>query len=423
MMDVSGKLLFLISQPRSGSTLMQRLLTSHSRILTRSEPWLMLYPAYGLKGAGVEAEYDFKLGQVATRQFLEELPGGRQAYVEALRGMYGRLYASCLEGTGCSYFLDKTPRYHLIVPELLELFPAARFVLLVRNPLAVLGSIIDTWTEGNWMSLARYERDLFGAIDSYVDIIERTPEQFCIVHYEELLTDGEAVMRRVFAHLRLDYEPEVLQYHSREAERWALGDAVSVYAKPGIDRDNATRWQRRLDEPQYLRLMHDYLSWIGRERFSRLGYDYDANMALLESRILGVKLDRLRATTLSLRTCTAYGDPAAFTRLLARKLHQRFCRPPAPYPAIVVYGHGSVGSIIGELIPDQVLAFVDRQSTCVTTRIEKAGVYSPENLVNMSYDCILISVLGREQEIARYLVDTLGVDESRIVILDLDDAR
>ena len=43
------------------------------------------------------------------------------------------------------YFLDQTPQYHLIIPELLRVFPAASYVILFRNPLAVLVSMIAAW--------------------------------------------------------------------------------------------------------------------------------------------------------------------------------------------------------------------------------------------------------------------------------------
>ncbi|WP_189477523.1 sulfotransferase [Halioglobus pacificus] len=42
------ELIFLISQPRSGSTLTQRLIATHEEVFTRSEPWLMLRAAQNI---------------------------------------------------------------------------------------------------------------------------------------------------------------------------------------------------------------------------------------------------------------------------------------------------------------------------------------------------------------------------------------
>jgi len=56
-MNISGKnLIFLISQPRSGSTLLQRVTGSHSEIQTESEPRIMLHPRYALKHEGLTME-------------------------------------------------------------------------------------------------------------------------------------------------------------------------------------------------------------------------------------------------------------------------------------------------------------------------------------------------------------------------------
>jgi len=49
-------MIFLISQPRAGSTLSQRMLGSHPDIYTVSEPWLMLHPLYPLRSEGHQAE-------------------------------------------------------------------------------------------------------------------------------------------------------------------------------------------------------------------------------------------------------------------------------------------------------------------------------------------------------------------------------
>ena len=58
MSDFSQKnLIFLISQPRAGSTLTQRILGSHQDIHTISEPWIMLHPFYALRDKGCQMEY------------------------------------------------------------------------------------------------------------------------------------------------------------------------------------------------------------------------------------------------------------------------------------------------------------------------------------------------------------------------------
>ncbi len=144
-----GNLIFLISQPRSGSTLLQRVLAGHPEVMTVAEPWLMLHPFYALKHDGHTAEYDAALAREGLDDFLAQVEGGEDAYLEAVRGFAGSLYARALASGGKRVFLDKTPRYHHILPELRRVFPQARFVFLLRNPLAVLASTLDAWFEGD----------------------------------------------------------------------------------------------------------------------------------------------------------------------------------------------------------------------------------------------------------------------------------
>ena len=161
---LQGKnLIFLISQPRAGSTLTQRMLGSHCEIHTVSEPWLMLHPLYALRPEGYEVEYNAEWARNAVQGFVDELPDGKEAYFNGLRRMYSYLYNCAATSSGKRYFLDKTPRYYFIISELYKTFPEARFIILLRNPLAVLCSIINTWTQDDWFKLYLYKQDLLEA--------------------------------------------------------------------------------------------------------------------------------------------------------------------------------------------------------------------------------------------------------------------
>jgi hypothetical protein len=85
----------------------------------------------------------------------------------------------------------------------------------------------------------------------------------------------------------------------------------------------------------------------------------------------------------------------------------------------IIYGHGTVGKTIQALIPDSIIAFVDQKSTLISQDIQKGEVYSPANISNMSFDKIIISVLGREEEIECYLTQTLHVNKEKITRLSL----
>ena len=116
--------LFLLSLPRSGSTLVQRVLATHPEVATAAEPWVALPQLYATLGRGVYAEYGYGPSTRAIREFAEALPGRRDAYDEEVRAFLLRVYG--LAGGDATYFLDKTPRYHLVAGELLTLCPTPR---------------------------------------------------------------------------------------------------------------------------------------------------------------------------------------------------------------------------------------------------------------------------------------------------------
>lgn len=106
----------------------------------------MLHPLYSLKINGIHTEYNRDWEKKAFENFVSNLPGsGREIYINELQKMYSNLYYLYLREHNKKIFLGKTPRYYLIIDELLEVFPDAKYILLIRNPLAVLGSIMRSW--------------------------------------------------------------------------------------------------------------------------------------------------------------------------------------------------------------------------------------------------------------------------------------
>ena len=121
---------FLFSLPRSGSTLVQRLIAGHPQVATTSEPWILLPLLYTLRRPGAYTEYGHRVAVRAIEDFTGQMHGGRDEYLFELREFAtGALRRAA--GHGERYFLDKTPRYHLIIHEIMELFPEGKFDLPV----------------------------------------------------------------------------------------------------------------------------------------------------------------------------------------------------------------------------------------------------------------------------------------------------
>ena len=285
--DVLGgsELIFLISQPRAGSTLLQRILGCHPDVHTAPEPWLMLHLLYALKPDGViTAEYDAFWAREAVQRFVAGLPGGEETYHRAVRRMAVSLYGAALSGTGKRYFLDKTPRYYLIVDELARLFPRARFILLLRNPLAVFASMLDVWVDPrSGLPASSTRNDLSRAPRLLVDAVASLGPRAVVVHYEGLVQEPDVQVPRVCRRLGLDVVPGMVEYGRHRLPHWELGDTETVYKESRPVADYAERWLHRIREPQCWRLTSDYLTFLGRGTMARLGYDYDELRRMLDA--------------------------------------------------------------------------------------------------------------------------------------------
>jgi hypothetical protein len=273
-------LVFVISQPRAGSTLLQRMLGSHPEIHTVSEPWLMLHPIYALRSEGHEAEYNARGAWKGLQGFIQTLPDGQDVFNEGIRRMYSYLYTQAITTSGKRYFLDKTPRYYFIIPDLYRIFPKAHYIILLRNPLAVLSSIINTWTK-HWFALYNHKHDLLQAPRLLLKGIKDVGEQGVVVHYEELVKNPEDVTRRICSKLGISFVHEMVKYGSSDLPHWGFGDQNKVYEHSVPTRQYTDKWIHAISNPQVWRLAHDYLPLLGRETVDQMGYSYEGLSAII----------------------------------------------------------------------------------------------------------------------------------------------
>ncbi len=263
---------FVLSLPRSGSTLVQRVLGAHPRIGTAAEPWLLLPHAYALRERGVAAEYTQPVAARAIREFVTGLPGGEDTYWAALRAFALDLYEGAA-GPGATHFLDKTPRYHFITPELFRMFPDAKVIFLWRNPLAVVASIVDTWCKGAW-NVDRWQGDLDG-IERLVAAREEHADRSLAVNFESLVGEPHTAWPRIFDYLELPFDPELLNAFSGVHLAGSMGDPTGVQRYRELSTEPLDKWKATLGHPWRKRWCRAYLDRIGPERLAAMGYDAD----------------------------------------------------------------------------------------------------------------------------------------------------
>jgi len=265
------QIIFLISQPRSGSTLLQAILGSHPEVHTCSEPWIALPFIYALKEKGSEFEFNGSWSKHAIKAFFKESGLDDEFYRSTLNSFLTSLYQKALSNSGKRIFLDKTPRYYEILPDLINIFPNARFIILYRHPLAVLNSILNTWVKGENDKLYYFSRDLYVAPHKLIDFVSRHEESICLVSYEELVKSPNTEIKRICEYIGIEFLEEIINYKS-DIE-WAFGDK-NYMGKKAPDVRSIDFWKGKLRDKRVLNFNYYYLRELGADIFNSLGYDF-----------------------------------------------------------------------------------------------------------------------------------------------------
>ncbi|MEO0812437.1 MAG: sulfotransferase, partial [Myxococcota bacterium] len=222
-------LAFILCTPRSGSTLLQRMLGAHSQVYTHPEPHL-LTPLYHLGYyANVDAApYDHINAAAALRELTEELPRGEEDYLDALRAYARTLYDRIREPSGAPIFLDKTPAYGLIPHFVAKLFPNARFVVLTRHPMAIWHSQAHSFFGGDYRTALETNPLVQPYLSALGSFLREKPVDYVHVRYEDLVSDPESHMRRILSHWDLDFETDCVEYGRAKHISKSYGDPMSV---------------------------------------------------------------------------------------------------------------------------------------------------------------------------------------------------
>ncbi|MFC7338085.1 sulfotransferase family protein [Haloferula chungangensis] len=219
------KPLFLVSLPRSGSTMVQAVLSNHQNIATCPEPWIQLIRMSFMNNDLVRASYSWPLALQAMSECC-----GDYDLLSDIREKIGQSADQLYKGNSdesTEFFLDKTPRYYLILEELYNAYPDARFIILRRDLISVLASIYKTWLL----------RKPFSKLDEYsYDLIEGPSmiAAFCgkhgddprvrVIDYEHVVRKPHEVFRSIFQWLNLPFEESLLEYSSNKSFRGKFGD-------------------------------------------------------------------------------------------------------------------------------------------------------------------------------------------------------
>jgi sulfotransferase family protein len=213
---------FIVGMTRSGTTLLRLMLDSHPELTIPPETHFVpdvigaynegRYSPQEIAKVMVESRRwaDFQISERKLRRELDRLRPLVRPEVP-VRTFY-RLYA---QKQGKPRWGDKTPGYATKMRRIKRILPEARFIQIIRDGRDVAVSLRD---RNAGLTIEQVARRWRHRINRTRRAAEHVPD-YIEIRYEDLVADPEATLRRICAHIELDYSPRMLDYHERAEDR------------------------------------------------------------------------------------------------------------------------------------------------------------------------------------------------------------
>jgi len=235
----AGEPIFIVGLPRSGSTLIEQILASHSAVEGTHELADMPRIVAGLQGRDWEPQnprYPAILAQMRSEEF-------RQLGEKYLRAT--RVYR-----TGKARFIDKMPNNFRHVGLIHLMLPNAKIIDARREPMACcFGNLKQLFAKGQEFAysmedIARYYRTYLELMRHWDAVL---PGRVLRVQHEDLVDGLEGSVRRLLEYCELEFESACVEFHKTER---SVRTASSEQVRQPLYREGLDQWRH-------------YEAWLG----------------------------------------------------------------------------------------------------------------------------------------------------------------
>ncbi len=281
-------MLFVIGAPRSGTTMLERMLSSHSMIQGGPEPHIMTPLAHlGVWAKVDKAPYDHILSAESQKLFVDQLPNREQDYWDACRAYCDVLYGRFLTAKGDKpVCLDKTPAYTLVFPFLAKVYPDAKYIILTRHPLAVFSSFANSFFDGDYNVANTHNPIINRYVPALANAVRQQDVPVLHVRYEDLVKDPETWFGKICAHSGIPFEKDAIDYGKKEPteeHQKGLGDPIGVKQHTRPSTASVKKWVSELaTDPEKLALMRNVINAVDPADLETIGYPVDTLWKPLE---------------------------------------------------------------------------------------------------------------------------------------------
>lgn len=247
---------FVVGTGRSGTTLVQRMLSAHLGLAVPPETQFFsrFDPAIRFSDPLQGIDADAYLRTIESDPWLAQLPldagdfrgaidGGARSSRDLFLWMLGALAGDIGPGVRLG---EKTPHHEKHVGRLAQLFPGAVFIHVTRDPRDVVVSLrIEEWWP--WSSVQRTALAVRKTLERQREHERVLGGRFVRLRYEDVVQHPERELTRVCHALGIEFDPAMLDYHEQSDSGYLPGEEEwkSLTGKP-LDPSRIGRWRSRL---------------------------------------------------------------------------------------------------------------------------------------------------------------------------------
>jgi tetratricopeptide (TPR) repeat protein len=224
--------IFIVGLPRSGSTLIEQILASHSAVEGTHELADVLRMVMELQGRDWQLEHPRYPGVLAQLEAADYLRLGEKYLHDT------RIYRS-----GRARFIDKMPNNFRHIGLIHLMLPNARIIDARREPMACcFGNLKQLFAHGQEFAysiedIARYYRAYLELMRHWDAVL---PGRVLRVQYEDVVADLEGNVRRLLEHCGLEFESACVEFHRTER---SVRTASSEQVRQPIYREALEQWR------------------------------------------------------------------------------------------------------------------------------------------------------------------------------------
>ena len=229
--DTSKRTLFIVGMPRSGTSLVEQVLASHTQVYGAGE----LDTMRKLVLPVLSNLPDNNFHQQKSEIFLSEINTVRKEYLGALAAL----------NVPEKIITDKMPLNFLYIGFILSAFPKAKIIHISRDPRATCWSIYNHYFSNKGNGYAYDMGNLAEFYNLYIEIMtfwrKRFPDSIYDLSYENLTENQQDETRRLLDFCDLEWEDHCLDFHKTKR---AVNTASSAQVRKKMYKGSSEAWRK-----------------------------------------------------------------------------------------------------------------------------------------------------------------------------------